>query len=71
MTTGVPDQDVWHPARLMPVVGIRNTDEQEKRATSALIGGQAPFRRSDTRCGAFSADNSRLVRLFWKPDVFG
>jgi len=31
------DQDSWHPARLIPVVGIRSTDEQEKRATSSLL----------------------------------
>jgi len=33
----LPDQDTWHPARLIPTVGIRNTDEQEKRATSSLL----------------------------------
>lgn len=37
MTTAVPDQETWHPARLIPVVGIRSTDEQEKRATSSLL----------------------------------
>src|SRR5215203_2174973 len=29
--------DEWHPARLIPVVGIRSTEEQEKRATSSLL----------------------------------
>lgn len=29
--------DTWHPARLIPVVGIRGQEEQEKRATSALL----------------------------------
>src|SRR5215211_1848991 len=27
----------WHPARLIPAVGIRSTEEQEKRATSSLL----------------------------------
>ncbi|PHS06946.1 MAG: hypothetical protein COA78_13815 [Blastopirellula sp.] len=27
----------WEPARLIPVSGIRNADEQERRATSALL----------------------------------
>lgn len=37
MAAAAPDQDSWHPARLIPTVGIRNTDEQEKRATSSLL----------------------------------
>src|SRR3954470_23731311 len=27
----------WHPARLIPTVGIRGQDEQERRATSSLL----------------------------------
>src|SRR4051812_37534611 len=27
----------WHPARLIPAIGIRGQDEQEKRATSSLL----------------------------------
>jgi hypothetical protein len=27
----------WHPARLIPAVGIRSQEEQEKRATSSLL----------------------------------
>lgn len=27
----------WHPARLIPAVGIKSTEEQEKRATSSLL----------------------------------
>lgn len=30
-------QEDWHPARLIPVAGIRGQEEQEKRATSALL----------------------------------
>ena len=30
-------QEGWHPARLIPVAGIRGQEEQEKRATSALL----------------------------------
>src|SRR3954463_14874199 len=29
--------DGWHPARLIPTVGIRGQEEQEKRATSCLL----------------------------------
>src|SRR3954469_738644 len=29
--------DGWHPARLIPTVGIRGQEEQERRATSALL----------------------------------
>src|SRR4051812_12880288 len=27
----------WHPARLIPVAGIKGQEEQERRATSALL----------------------------------
>lgn len=30
-------EDGWHPARLIPAIGIRGQDEQEKRATSSLL----------------------------------
>lgn len=30
-------QDGLHPARLIPTVGIRGQEEQEKRATSSLL----------------------------------
>lgn len=30
-------QDAWHEARLIPTVGIRGQEEQEKRATSCLL----------------------------------
>ena len=29
--------DVWQPSRLIPITGIGGTDEQERRATSALL----------------------------------
>ena len=32
-----PDTPSWEPARLIPVSGIRNAEEQERRATSALL----------------------------------
>lgn len=32
-----PYAEGWHPARLIPAVGIRGQDEQEKRATSSLL----------------------------------
>ena len=41
----------WQPARLIPAVGIRSTEEQEKRATSALLStmmGVRPFARAVT-----------------------
>lgn len=31
------DRSTWIPARLIPTVGIRNREEQEKRATSCLL----------------------------------
>lgn len=34
--TGKPEA-TWQPARLIPVVGIRGQEEQEKRATSSLL----------------------------------
>src|SRR5262249_19595885 len=34
-------QDAWQPARLIPVVGIRGQDDQERRATSALLAVMA------------------------------
>jgi len=32
-----PETPSWEPARLIPVSGIRNAEEQERRATSALL----------------------------------
>jgi hypothetical protein len=31
------EESGWHPARLIPAVGIRGQEEQEKRATSSLL----------------------------------
>lgn len=31
------EEQEWHPARLIPTVGIRGQEEQEKRATSTLL----------------------------------
>jgi hypothetical protein len=36
LTASPPDEE-WHPARLIPTVGIRGQEEQEKRATSSLL----------------------------------
>jgi hypothetical protein len=33
----MPDEEQWHPARLIPTAGIRGQDEQERRATSSLL----------------------------------
>ena len=35
--TNETDAPSWESARLIPVSGIRNADEQERRATSALL----------------------------------
>lgn len=32
-----PAEEGWHPARLIPTAGIKGIEEQEKRATSALL----------------------------------
>jgi hypothetical protein len=34
---GAHPEETWQPARLIPVAGIRGQDEQERRATSALL----------------------------------
>jgi hypothetical protein len=36
-TRGAGPSDGWHPARLIPTVGIRGQEEQERRATSCLL----------------------------------
>jgi len=35
------DTELWHPARLIPVSGIRGQEEQEKRATSSVLAVMA------------------------------
>jgi hypothetical protein len=43
------EQDTWHPARLFSVVGVGTGEEQERRATSALIATMQavrPFARA-------------------------
>lgn len=37
MPTDVSNGETWQPARLIPVVGIRGQEEQEKGATSSLL----------------------------------
>ncbi|MDQ3933449.1 MAG: stress response protein [Actinomycetota bacterium] len=34
-------REKWHPARLLPTIGIRGQEEQEKRATSSLLAVMA------------------------------
>jgi hypothetical protein len=44
--SGTAARDEWHQARLIPVAGIRGQEEQERRATSALLavlGGVPEF----------------------------
>jgi hypothetical protein len=36
-TAGSAREELWHPARLIPVAGIKGQEEQERRATSALL----------------------------------
>lgn len=36
-TNGSDPRDGWHPARLIPTVGIKGQEEQERRATSSLL----------------------------------
>lgn len=36
-----PESEAWHPARLIPTAGIKNREEQEKRATSSLLAVMA------------------------------
>ena len=37
MAVEIPNEELWHPARLIPTAGIRGHEEQERRATSALL----------------------------------
>ncbi len=37
MPLETPDEELWHPARLISTAGIRSDEEQERRATSALL----------------------------------
>ena len=37
MALDVTDEELWHPARLISTAGIRSEEEQERRATSALL----------------------------------
>jgi hypothetical protein len=49
MTTKEAEEALWHPARLIPTTGIRGAEEQERRATSALLAvmqGVPEFGRS-------------------------
>jgi hypothetical protein len=36
-SSGNNPRDLWHPARLIPTVGINGQEEQERRATSSLL----------------------------------
>lgn len=42
------ETEVWHPARLIPVSGIRGQEDQEKRATSSLPDGALVVERGKT-----------------------
>ena len=63
---GAPEQD-WVPARLIPAAGIRGQEEQETRATSALLAvlpavpdfGQALARGHGRAEGAASRPSPR------------
>ena len=35
--TELSGEETWHPARLIPVLGIKGQAEQERRATSVLL----------------------------------
>lgn len=37
MAVAATSEETWHPARLISTVGTRSADEQEQRATSALL----------------------------------
>src|ERR1700754_757297 len=36
-SNGSNPREGWHPARLIPTVGIKGQEEQERRATSSLL----------------------------------
>jgi hypothetical protein len=57
----------WHPARLIPTSGIGGTEEQERRATSALLAVLTvvtPFGRSLlARCGAPAGNVEAFIEV--------
>ncbi len=41
MASNTNNEEIWHPARLIPTTGIRGQEEQERRATSVLLAVMA------------------------------
>lgn len=64
------EEPVWEPARLIPVSGIRNTEEQERRATSALlaiIGSVKEFGQAIIqKCGAKKSNIETYIEVPFK-----
>ena len=57
-----PDSHAWESARLIPVSGIRNAEEQERRATSALLAVlSAVGEFGSAITSPYGAPKSRLV----------
>ncbi len=71
METAVAEES-WHEARLIPTSGINGAEEQERRATSALLavlGAVPEFGRSLTR--ALGAPAGRIETYIEVPFVLG
>ena len=55
------ERNPWEPARLIPVAGIRNAEEQEKRATSALLAVLSAVEEfGQAIAGTFGAPKAKL-----------
>lgn len=72
--------DTWHRARLIPTSGINGAEEQERRATSALLAVLAAVkefgRAVTTACGAPAGSIETFVEVpldldgkAWRPDA--
>ena len=55
-------EESWHEARLIPTSGINGPDEQERRATSALLAVMSAVRSSDAHSPSPSAPRRRGSR---------
>lgn len=65
-------EETWHVARLIPTSGIVGPDEQERRATSALLAVMAAVREFGRAASSGSASKRSELRaggLRWAVQV--
>jgi hypothetical protein len=62
----------WHVARLIPTSGINGAEEQERRATSALLAVMASVKEfGRALCSAYGAPSGRLETFIEVPFMLG